>query len=81
MAEFLMKELVKERGKSEEYFIRSSATSSEELNPSPRETGIFISWKTIFKPPRLLLVAAKLHQNQQAPSFLRFYTALRNPQK
>ena len=34
MAEFLMKELVKERGKSEEYFIRSSATSSEELyNP------------------------------------------------
>ncbi len=34
MAEFLMKELVKERGKGEEYFIRSSATSSEELyNP------------------------------------------------
>ena len=34
MAEFLMKELVKERGKEKEYFIRSSATSSEELyNP------------------------------------------------
>ena len=34
MAEFLMKELVRERGKEKEYFIRSSATSSEELcNP------------------------------------------------
>ncbi len=34
MAEFLMKELVKEKGKENEYFIRSSATSSEELyNP------------------------------------------------
>lgn len=34
MAEFLMKELVKNNGKEGEYFIRSSATSSEELyNP------------------------------------------------
>ena len=34
MAEFLMKELVKQKGKTGEYFIRSSATSSEELyNP------------------------------------------------
>ena len=34
MAEFLMKELVKQNGKTGEYFIRSSATSSEELyNP------------------------------------------------
>ena len=34
MAEFLMKELVKNNGKKDEYFIRSSATSSEELyNP------------------------------------------------
>ena len=34
MAEFLMKELVKKNGKKDEYFIRSSATSSEELyNP------------------------------------------------
>ena len=34
MAEFLMKELVKEKGKKDEYFICSSATSNEELyNP------------------------------------------------
>ncbi len=34
MAEFLMKDLVKRRGKEKEYFIRSSGTSSEELgNP------------------------------------------------
>ena len=34
MAEFLMKDLVNKKGKKEEYFIRSSATSSEELyNP------------------------------------------------
>ena len=34
MAEFLMKDLVKKKGKESEYFIRSSGTSSEELgNP------------------------------------------------
>ena len=34
MAEFLMKELVKQKNKEKEYYIRSSATSSEELyNP------------------------------------------------
>lgn len=34
MAEFLMKDLVKKMGKENEYFIRSSGTSSEELgNP------------------------------------------------
>ena len=32
MAEFLMKELVKKNGKQNDYFIRSSATSSEELD-------------------------------------------------
>ena len=34
MAEFLLKELVKKNGTEDEYFIRSSGTSSEELgNP------------------------------------------------
>ena len=32
MAEFLMKELVKKNGNQNDYFIRSSATSSEELD-------------------------------------------------
>lgn len=53
MAEFVMKELVRERGLSNMFFIASAATSTEEIgNPIHRDTARVLDRENIPRTPR-----------------------------